>query len=119
MRVGKSLVIGAVFASLVSVSFIGAESASASAGVCKEQRFTYSSPRAADNDPRWRSGEPSAAEVATAVADARCKARHDVAAIWLAAETSHEAEDIRAHQAHLDQVRAAIRTTLAHAAAVG
>jgi hypothetical protein len=34
VRIGKSLVIGAVFSSLIGVSFIGAESASASAGIC-------------------------------------------------------------------------------------
>jgi hypothetical protein len=88
------------------------------ASCMKEQGFTYGSPQDADNDPRWRSGKPSAAEIATAVADVGCKARHGVVKAWLAAEASHEAEDIRAHQAHLTQVRASIRTTLAHAAAV-
>ncbi|MFI1094752.1 hypothetical protein [Streptomyces sp. NPDC020917] len=84
----------------------------------KDKGYAYRTPLDANNDARWHTAGPSAAERSAAVADAGCKARNDVVAVWQADEAADEDRDIRAHAAHLAGVRESIRRTLTKTDAV-
>ncbi|MFD5013776.1 hypothetical protein [Streptomyces chartreusis] len=53
----------------------------------QEYKYSYRSPLDAMNDPQWgKSDQPFATEIRTAVADQKCRARHNVVGVWFAAD---------------------------------
>ncbi|MFG1943889.1 hypothetical protein [Nonomuraea sp. NPDC048826] len=68
----------------------------------------YPTPRAANNDVAFRTVEPTAQEIATAVADVRCKRQTDVVRTWAAVEAAYQKQAIAEHRQELREGRRTI-----------
>lgn len=84
----------------------------------KEKKFSYATPLEAINDQRWRTDEPSAAEIATAVAEVECKQRYDVVGVWFSVESSYQRADIKAKAHRMAEIREGIDVAFKNAASV-
>jgi hypothetical protein len=77
--------------------------------------FDYASPRKANNDPAWRTRRPSTREVATAVADARCKREVRLVDFWATAETAYQQHQVARHAEQLEILARALATRVRNA----
>ncbi|MGW6915842.1 hypothetical protein ACWGB8_18805 [Kitasatospora sp. NPDC054939] len=92
------------------------------AGCMKEQGFDTPDPlKAPAAVPSMKDPDPSAAEIAQAVADAGCKRRTNLAGIWFAAESTlqnaaitRRANELATVKASLEAERAALTRLLGH-----
>lgn len=71
----------------------------------KRAGFNYATPWDANDDPRWRGPKPNQAEIATAVADVKCKQQARVVVTWLAEETTIQQQAINKNSAELSKVK--------------
>jgi hypothetical protein len=79
----------------------------------------YADPLAATADPRWRAGPtPAPAELDTARDDLACKDRTGLVRTWTAVEAEHQRQQIGAHRADLDALRADRDAQLARVAEI-
>ncbi|MEU4831571.1 hypothetical protein [Streptosporangium sp. NPDC023615] len=65
----------------------------------------YPTPRAANNDAAFRTDEPTPREIATAVADVRCKRQTKVVPIWAAVEAAYQKQAIAERRTELREAR--------------
>ncbi len=84
----------------------------------KELGFDYPDPKAANEDRRWSADEPSKVEIDTAVADAKCKNKHNVVGVMLAVETAYQKRIIDQKAAELNEVKSLYTAQAANAAKV-
>lgn len=90
----------------------------------KDAGFQYASPDAAREDPRWRQDQkkPSASrppdEIATAVADVRCKNKVGLVDRRFSAEKAHGEKIIKNNAAYFSELRTARQRQLTHARAI-
>lgn len=80
--------------------------------------FDYPSSRAANNDERWSTPKPTAAEIAVAVADVRCKKRVNLVGVRMAVETAYQRQLIEQNAEALHMVETGNQRTLRNAADV-
>jgi hypothetical protein len=80
--------------------------------------FDYANPRKANNDPAWRTPRPSTREVATAVADARCKRQVHLVDRWATVETAYQQQQVAQHAEQLEILAKALATRVRNAARV-
>lgn len=80
--------------------------------------FDYPDPRAANNDPAFRTRRPSGRERATAVADARCKREVDLVDHWATVETAYQRQQVAQHRAQLEVLARALQTRVRNAGRV-
>ncbi|MFD9209540.1 hypothetical protein ACFVZM_25115 [Streptomyces sioyaensis] len=74
---------------------------------------SYEHPYQAGSDPRWaKSNLPSRQELATAIADVRCKTKSRLVSIWSEVETRRQKDTIRAHQSEFQLMQRAKRRHL-------
>ncbi|HEY3477852.1 MAG TPA: hypothetical protein VGL02_03030 [Streptomyces sp.] len=78
--------------------------------------FDYRDPWAANNDPAFGTGEPTAQEIATARADVACRVRENVTGTWLAVIIAYQKRLVSQHQSDLDRYRSETETQLKAAA---
>ncbi|MEV0484550.1 hypothetical protein AB0I69_28550 [Streptomyces sp. NPDC050508] len=70
--------------------------------------FSYRDPAGAGSDPAWhRSQNPSRKELATAVADVRCKRRADLVAVWHREEKGRQEQAVRLRSEYFGRLAAA------------
>ncbi|MFE6624314.1 hypothetical protein [Streptomyces sp. NPDC057740] len=93
----------------------------------KKAGYTYADPHAAAGDPAWwTKGEGDSAarkkvkarEIATAVADVKCKRQVDYVTVWQSVETTYQNKIINANKQELEAVREMRRNALRKAAQV-
>ncbi|MEV6173373.1 hypothetical protein AB0L99_34840 [Streptomyces sp. NPDC051954] len=93
----------------------------------KKVGHTYADPHAAAGDPAWwGKGEGDSAapkkvgarEIATAVADVKCKQQVDYVTVWQSVETAYQNKIIKANKQELEDVRQMWRNALRKAAQV-
>ncbi|MCW2539250.1 MAG: hypothetical protein JWN95_975 [Frankiales bacterium] len=77
--------------------------------------FSYTQPMDVVNDPRFRTTAPTAQEKHTAVADVACMRLHNVAGIWLAADSAQQVVLIKKNQRALDAIVAVNHAMLSSA----
>ncbi len=87
-------------------------------GCMKELGFSYPDPKSANEDRRWGSDEPTKVEIDTAVADAECKAKHNVVGVMLAVETAYQKRIIDQKVTELNELKALYSTQVANAAQI-
>jgi hypothetical protein len=75
----------------------------------------YPDPMAANNDPAFSTDEPTEQEIATAVADVRCKRAVGVIPVWAAVEAAYQKLVLDQHRDELELVRRALDIRLANA----
>jgi hypothetical protein len=80
--------------------------------------FHYATPRQANNDPAWRTPRPSTRELATAVADARCKRQVQLVDLWATVETAYQQHQVAQHADQLEVLARALATRVSNAARV-
>ncbi|MGH6653942.1 MAG: hypothetical protein ACRDVE_01900 [Actinocrinis sp.] len=80
--------------------------------------YSYATPYDAINDHRWRTPQPSAAEIQVATADVACKQKANVVGVWYAVDCALQTSMIDARQQQLDGVRDGIAQELKAAARV-
>lgn len=80
--------------------------------------FNYATPREANNDPAWRTPRPSTRELATAVADARCKREVHLVDLWATVETAYQQHQVAQHAEQLEILARALATRVRNAARV-
>ncbi|WP_219551202.1 hypothetical protein [Nonomuraea harbinensis] len=78
----------------------------------------YPTPRAANNDVAFRTDRPTPREIATAVADVRCKRRTDVVRTWAAVEAAYQQQAIARHLDELREGKKAITSLVAASRAI-
>ncbi|RSM37927.1 hypothetical protein DMA12_34795 [Amycolatopsis balhimycina DSM 5908] len=78
--------------------------------------FDYRDPWAANNDPVFGAGEPTAQEIATARADVACRIAENVTGTWLAVIIAYQKRLVSQHHAELDRYRSETETQLKAAA---
>lgn len=85
----------------------------------KSAGYSYSTPNDAANDPSWRgSSIPSPTEIATAIADVKCKQQANVVGIWFSVESAYEQQMIEQQAPQLAQVKKNIDDALRRAGTV-
>jgi hypothetical protein len=98
-----------------------ARAANAKWSACmKKAGYRYANPHVAAADPAWwtKGADPAAPnragarEIATAVADVRCKRQVDYVTVWQSVETTYQHKIIAANRKELDAVRQARRNAL-------
>ncbi|MEO3874359.1 hypothetical protein ABGB18_36670 [Nonomuraea sp. B12E4] len=77
--------------------------------------YDYPTPRAANNDVAFKTGEPTPREIATAVADVRCKRRTKVVETWAAVEAAYQNQAIAEHRADLQKTKNVVAAQVAAA----
>ncbi|WP_035805256.1 hypothetical protein [Kitasatospora mediocidica] len=83
----------------------------------KTKGFSYPAPTDAMGDKRWKgSATPSAAEIATATADASCRQQANVVGTWFTVESAYEEQAIQADLGQLDRVQQGIAAVLKNTA---
>jgi hypothetical protein len=90
-------------------------------GCMKRSGYDYSSPREANGDPAFVDGRKHRVtkhELATAVADVRCKKETNLVNVWAGVETAYQKLAVAQHKAALTSVRRAVETQLKNAAGV-
>ncbi|GAA1406080.1 hypothetical protein ACFQZ4_01345 [Catellatospora coxensis] len=80
--------------------------------------FDYTDPHQAINDPGWQGDRPGEREIATALADARCKKEVDLVAIWATVETAYQQQAVQRHGEALREIAQALQTRLTNAARI-
>ncbi|MEU6068533.1 hypothetical protein ABZ864_29765 [Streptomyces sp. NPDC047082] len=69
-------------------------------------KYSYRSPLGAMSDARWgKSDRPSSAEIRTAVADQKCRSRHNVVGVWFAADFEHQEQAVNVNHDKLAEVK--------------
>ncbi|MFD9092894.1 hypothetical protein [Streptomyces collinus] len=69
-------------------------------------KYSYRSPLEALSDARWgKSNLPSGMEIRTAVADQKCRKRHNVVGVWFAVDYERQELAVKAHRAKLLEVK--------------
>lgn len=77
---------------------------------CMEKAgYDYSTPRDANNDPRWSGQTPSPLEIATAIADVDCKKKTGLLNTWVAVFRAYEQRYIDKHAAALAELTTAMK----------
>ncbi len=87
----------------------------------KRSGYDYSSPREANADPAFVDGRKhrvTKRELATAVADVRCKKETNLVNVWAGVETAYQKLAVAQNKAALTSVRRAVETQLKNAAGV-
>ncbi|MPZ85668.1 MAG: hypothetical protein GEV28_36925 [Actinophytocola sp.] len=74
--------------------------------------FDYRDPWAANNDPAFGTGVPTAEEIATAKADVACRTEENVNGVWVAVITAYQERLVTEHRDVLNQRRDEIETQL-------
>jgi hypothetical protein len=105
-----------------------AKAANAKWSACmKKAGYTYANPHVAAADPAWwtKKEADSAArsrvsprEIATAVADVKCKRQVDYVTVWQSVETAYQYKIIKANKQELEDVRLVWRNALRKATQV-
>ncbi|MFB7928671.1 hypothetical protein ACFC4C_06140 [Streptomyces sp. NPDC056039] len=105
-----------------------AKAANAGWSACmKKAGPTYANPHAAAGDPAWwgrSEGDPTAPrkagarEIATAVADVKCKQQVDYVQVWQSVETAYQNKIIKVNERELEEVRQMWRNALRKAGRV-
>lgn len=70
-----------------------------------ENGYHYDAPLDAPGDPRFAAPEASGEEIATALADLDCRARHRVADVWYAEESKLQEKAVKQHATELEKDR--------------
>jgi hypothetical protein len=81
--------------------------------------YNYRTPSDANNDRVYNTDEPTAQEIATAVADVGCKKQTNLVGIWSAADVAYQKRLIEQNSQALDLVKSAITTQIKNAARHG
>ncbi|MGW1959830.1 hypothetical protein ACWCPD_06085 [Streptomyces sp. NPDC001935] len=85
----------------------------------KLRGYEYADPMEANNDPRWKGGEPATAtEKKVAVADTECKKRLNVVGTWHAVDMSYQEKMIADNREKLQPVKRKIDMQLRLAAKI-
>jgi hypothetical protein len=84
----------------------------------RQAGFRYANPRQANNDPAWHTPRPSTRELATAVADARCKRQVHLVDLWATVETAYQQGQVAQHAEQLEILAKALGTRVSNAARV-
>ncbi|MDH6108910.1 hypothetical protein P3T36_006297 [Kitasatospora sp. MAP12-15] len=85
----------------------------------KAKGYAYPTPNDATNDKRWKgTTTASAAEIATATADAQCRQQTNVIGTWFTVESAYEDQAIQANLGRLNQVKQGIAAVVGNAATV-
>ena len=72
----------------------------------KGYHYSYRSPLEALGDVRWaKSKEPTDVEIGTAVADQKCRSRHNVVGVWFAADFERQELAVKANRKKLLEVK--------------
>ena len=81
--------------------------------------YSYPTPNDATNDRRWKeTATASAAEIATATADASCRQQTNIIGTWFTVESAYEDQAIQADLGRLNQVKLGIAAVVKNAATV-
>jgi hypothetical protein len=83
-----------------------------------ESGYHYRTPMAANDDPAFRTGTPTAREIATATADVRCKRRVNLIGTWAAVEAAYQRQAIAQRRAELQAAKKTVTTQLSVAAQI-
>jgi hypothetical protein len=75
-------------------------------GCMSRAGHAYADPFEANNDPLFRTAQPSRREIAVAVADVRCKRAVDLVPVLSAVEIEHQARLVAANRSALERIRA-------------
>ena len=70
--------------------------------------YHYATPRDANNDSRWSGPTASPLEIATAIADVRCKRTTGLLDIWVAVTRAYEQRYVDRHAAALAELTTAM-----------
>jgi hypothetical protein len=80
--------------------------------------WDYPDPMAANNDPFFATDEPTEREIATAIADVRCKRAVGVVAVWSTMEAAYQQRAVDENRDQLEVARRAVHVRIANARAV-
>lgn len=80
--------------------------------------FDYTNPWQPNDNPEFQGQEANAREIATAMADVRCKREVNLVGIWASVETAYQERKISENTEALQKVKAAIRVLLENAARI-
>jgi hypothetical protein len=88
------------------------------AACMKQAGFDYADPRKANNDPAFRTERASKREIATAVADVRCKREVHMVDAWATVETAYQQRQVAQHKEQLEILADALQTQTRNAARI-
>ncbi|MFE2327485.1 hypothetical protein ACFXD5_26775 [Streptomyces sp. NPDC059385] len=81
-----------------------------------QEGYSYDGPWDANNDRAFATPQPTDKERAVAVADVKCKHKHNVAGVWMAVETAYQKGAVEANAEALEEARKTNETRLRNAA---
>jgi hypothetical protein len=84
----------------------------------KRAGYDYADPFKANDNPEFGDAEPTAGEIAVAVADVRCKKEANVVSIWATVETAYQQRSVEKHGEALAAIRKNFEAQEKNAAAV-
>lgn len=80
--------------------------------------WDYADPHQAINDPAWQGDRAGDREIATALADVRCKKEVDLTRTWATVETAYLQQAVQRHAEVLQEIAQALKTRLDNAARI-
>jgi hypothetical protein len=81
----------------------------------KTAGYTYATPTDANDDVAFRSPDPTAAEIAVAQADVRCKEQVGLISLWAAVETAYQTRAVERNAEALEKLRSLLTIRVANA----